>query len=148
MKFINEIAAPNFKILFTSNKFQINHFVEKFVVKKVEKLKNQFSIDLFINKIPLSEEDKRSFLDYENTKELHRLTKVRYGEKSDFIPSLCRNIHKEHNLSCTKEYLSKHPLIEFMGGIPLVISMMAVLSVQKSLAEIFLYLAEKNDANF
>ena len=145
---VNEIAGPNFKVLFTSNKFQIKHFVEKFIVKKVEKLKPQFSIDLFINKIPLSEEDKRQFLDYGNIKDLHQLTKQRYGDKSDFIPSLCRNIHKEHTLACTKEYLSKHPLIEFMGGIPLVISMMAALSVQKSLAEIFLYLAEKNDANF
>ena len=52
--------------MFTSYKFNINHHCDKFVVKKIEKLRKEVVIDLFINKIPLSEDDKNAFLDYEN----------------------------------------------------------------------------------
>jgi len=50
--------------MFESNLFDVSHHNDQFVVKKVEKLRNEVSIDLFIAKIPLSEDDKNAFLDY------------------------------------------------------------------------------------
>jgi len=49
---------------------------------------------------------------------------------------------------CIVNYLSKHPIFDFFAGIPLVISIVAPLSVFKSLSEIFQYLAAKNEGNF
>ena len=64
LEFLCDVASNTFKILFTSYKFNINHHCDKFVVKKIEKLRKEVVIDLFINKIPLSEDDKNAFLDY------------------------------------------------------------------------------------
>jgi hypothetical protein len=49
---------------------------------------------------------------------------------------------------CVINYLKEHPIFEFLAGIPLVISIVAPLSVMKSIGEIFLYLADKNKHNF
>ena len=65
LKFICDIATNKFKILFESNKFDVTHHSDKFVIKKVEKLRNEVSIDLFIAKIPLAEDDKNAFLDWD-----------------------------------------------------------------------------------
>lgn len=43
--------------------------------------------------------------------------------------------------------MQKHPIFEYFAGVPLVISIVAPLSVYKSLSEIFLYMAEKNDSS-
>ena len=64
LKFIIEVASNTFKILFTSYKFSVNYHCDYYVVKKIEKLRNEVSIDLFVSKIPLSEDDKHAFLDY------------------------------------------------------------------------------------
>jgi hypothetical protein len=50
-----------------------------------------------------------------------------------------------HGESCIQTYLTKHPIFEFFAGIPLVISIVAPLSVFKTLSEIFLYMADKNN---
>lgn len=47
-----------------------------------------------------------------------------------------------------QEYLVGHPFFEFLTGNPLVITIVAALSVCKSLSELFSYLAEKNENNF
>jgi len=100
-----------------------------------------------MKKIPLGDQDKKNFLDYENILELHKVTQQKYGDSSDFIPPLCKMRHV-HGENCIKNYLTAHPIFEFFAGIPLVISIVAPLSVFKSLSEIFLYLAEKNEGNF
>jgi hypothetical protein len=147
LTFIIEIASPHIKVLFTSNKFSVKDFTEGFAVKKIQKLKKYESVDLFMKKIPLGDSDKKNFLEYENIIELNEVTIKRYGESSDFIPPLCKQRHN-HGDNCIKDYLAKHPIFEFFAGIPLVISIVAPLSVFKSLSEIFIYLAEKNDGNF
>ena len=120
---------------------------EGFSVKKIQKLKKYDSVDLFMKKIPLAEGDKEQFLDYENIEDLHKETVNKYGEKSDFVPKLCKMKHV-HTKSCIMKYLQNHPIFEFLSGIPLVISIVAPFSVEKSLSEIFLYLAEVNDHHF
>ena len=65
------MATPEFKILFTSNRFDAKSHIDKFVVKKVNRLRNEDSINLFIAKIPLSEDEKNEFLDYSKIQELH-----------------------------------------------------------------------------
>lgn len=146
LTFFNEIASPQIKVLFTSNKFSVKDFTEGFAVKKIQKLKPKDSVELFMKKIPLGDHDKKSFLDYENIQELHKVTVEKYGNV-DFIAPLCTAKHP-HNDVCITNYLQKHPIFEFFAGIPLVISIVAPLSVFKSLSEIFLYLAEKNQNNF
>jgi hypothetical protein len=79
---------------------------------------------------------------------LHKTTVQKYGEGSDFIPKLCVKRHQHSLNDCIKTYLRDHPIFEFFAGIPLVISIVAPLSVFKSLSEIFLYLADKNERNF
>ena len=147
LTFIAEVSSSSCKVLFTSNKFSMKYFSEKFCVKKIQKLKKSDSVDLFMKKIPLSDNDKKNFLDFENIQELHRETIKKYGEGSPFVPPLCTGRHA-HSTLCITSYLAKHPIFEFLAGIPLVISILAPLSVCKSLSEIFLYLAEKNDGNF
>lgn len=100
-----------------------------------------------MKKIPLGDQDKKNFLDYENIRELHKVTIEKYGKDADFLPTLCKQRHT-HSNQCITNYLQKHPIFEFFAGVPLVISIVAPLSVFKSLSEIFLYLAEKNEGNF
>ena len=71
-----------------------------------------------------------------------------YKDDTNLIPPLCKKIHKKHDILCVKEYLRNHPIIQFMSGIPLVISIMAPLAVEKSLGEIFKYMAQRNSGNF
>ena len=78
--------------------------------------------------------------------ELDRVTVEKYGNNNDGykLPALCKQRHTHSNL-CIVNYLSKHPIFDFFAGIPLVISIVAPLSVFKSLSEIFQYLAAKNE---
>jgi len=99
-----------------------------------------------MKKIPLGESDRKSFLDYKNIQDLHETTIEKYGKDSDFIPPLCKMKHN-HSNQCIMSYLSKHPIFEFFAGVPLVISIVAPLSVMKSLSEIFVYMYDKNEAN-
>ena len=147
LKLINEIASPQVKVLFTSDQFDMKCFGDGFMVKKIQKLKREYAVDLFIKKIPLGDADKKAFLEYANIKDLHKVTQEKYGNDKELVPALCAQRHN-HTQNCTKAYLSNHPLIEFLGGVPLVISMMAPLSVQKSLGEIFLYFAGSGDGHF
>jgi len=55
LKFINEIASRQFKVLFTSDMFDMKCFGDGFMVKKIQKLKREYAVDLFIKKIPLGE---------------------------------------------------------------------------------------------
>lgn len=48
-----------------------------------------------------------------------------------------------HVNACVTKYLAQHPIFDYFAGIPLVISIVAPLSVYKSLSEIFIYLADK-----
>ena len=147
MTFIREIASPSVKVLFTSNKFSVKEFGEGFSVKKIQKLKKADSVELFLKKIPLGDSDKKSFLEYDNIMELHKATLAKYGADPEVIsklPVLCKQKHAHSNL-CIVNYLSKHPIFDFFAGIPLVISIVAPLSVFKSLSEIFEYLAAKHE---
>jgi hypothetical protein len=147
LTFILEIASPQVKVLFTSNKFSVKEFGEGFSVKKIQKLKKADSVELFLKKIPLGDSDKKSFLEYENIMELHKVTVATYGDDPEVtakLPALCKQRHTHSNL-CIVNYLSKHPIFDFFAGIPLVISIVAPLSVFKSLSEIFQYLAAKNE---
>lgn len=45
------------------------------------------------------------------------------------------------------DYLQEHVLFDFFAGIPLVISIVASMSVEQSLDEIFKYMAEKHGDN-
>ena len=55
LKFINEIASSHVKVLFTSDMFDMKIFGGGFMVKKIQKLKKEYAVDLFIKKIPLGE---------------------------------------------------------------------------------------------
>ena len=82
--------------------------------------------------------------------ELHKVTVEKYGDDPEVtskLPVLCKQRHTHSNL-CIVNYLSKHPIFDFFAGIPLVISIVAPLSVFKSLSEIFQYLAAKNEGHF
>ena len=50
-----------------------------------------------------------------------------------------------HNKACSEKYLQSHPIFELLGGIPLVISIVAPFAVEKSITEIFLYLADRDE---
>lgn len=45
------------------------------------------------------------------------------------------------------KYLENHPIFDYFAGIPFVISMVAPMSVQRSLKEIFAYLVEKDQSD-
>lgn len=45
------------------------------------------------------------------------------------------------------KYLQEHPLFLFLAGIPLVISIVASMTVKQSLTQIFLFLADKNSTD-
>ena len=95
-----------------------------------------------MKKIPLGEGDKDQFLDYQNIEALHKATVDKYGKES--APKLCKTRHT-HTKTCINNYLVNHPIFEFLGGIPLVISIVAPFAVEKSITEIFLYLAQRDD---
>jgi len=90
----------------------------------------------------MGESDKKEFLDYQNIIDLHEAT-VSKNWKIDDSLKICPMKHK-HSDICTIKYLNAHPLFDFLAGNPLVISIMAPLCVEKSLKEMFLYLAEKD----
>ena len=76
-----EIASPHVKVLFTSNKISVKEFGEGFSVKKIQKLKIADSVELFLKKIPLGDQDKKNFLEYANIVELHEVTLKEYKKK-------------------------------------------------------------------
>lgn len=144
LKFVGEIVSPTVKVIFTSAKFNSDLVAEKegFTVKKIQKLGKKDAVGLFMKKIPLGDGDKDQFLDYQNIEELHKATIDKYGK--DAAPKLCKQRHA-HTKTCINNYLVNHPIFEFLGGIPLVISIVAPFAVEKSITEIFLYLAERDD---
>jgi hypothetical protein len=122
-------------VLFTSNKFSVKEFGEGFSVKKIQKLAKSDSVELFLKKIPLAESDKKTFLDYNNIILLDEETRKKYGEENEKLKKLklCKQKHA-HSTLCLHNYLKEHPIFDFFAGIPLVISIVAPLSVCKSLS--------------
>jgi len=67
------------------------------------------------------------------------------GHKKE-LPKLCTMRHNPHTLTtCIKKYLNEHPMFDFFGGVPLVISIVAPFTVFKSLSQLFLQLAEQQN---
>lgn len=95
-----------------------------------------------MKKIPLGDGDKDQFVDFKNIEELHEATIKKYGKES--APKLCKARHV-HSKACANKYLEAHPIFVLLGGIPLVISIVAPFAVEKTITEIFLYLADKDN---
>ena len=94
LKFLDEVVSlGRVKVLFASNKYAPHCFNEGFSVKKIQKLKKHDSVDLFVKKIPLGENDKKQFLEYSNIEKLHEVTKKKYEKQPDIIPPLCKMRH-------------------------------------------------------
>ena len=73
------MASAEVKVLYTSAKFQVDVFDESYSVKKIQKLRKAESVDLFLKKIPLSEDDKKLLFEHECIKELHEVSLPRYA---------------------------------------------------------------------
>lgn len=141
---MGEIVSETVKVIFTSARYSSDLVADRvgFTVKKVQRLRKKDSVELFMKKIPLGEGDKDQFVDFQNIEELHAATIKKYGK--DAAPKLCKTRHI-HSKACGNKYLEQHPMFELLGGIPLVISIVAPFAVEKSLTEIFLYLADKDE---
>jgi hypothetical protein len=150
--FLKQIVCSEIKVLFKSYKYLDSEICDEFMVKKIHNLKKSDAVDLFIKKIPLCKNDKESFFEWENIEDLHEKTVEKYGDDKDFsIPKLCadkrHNQFNSHTEQCIKTYLAKHPIFEILGGAPMVINIVAPMCVTKSLSEVFLYLAGKNQGS-
>jgi hypothetical protein len=79
--------------------------------------------------MPLGNLDRDNFFDYENIEDLHRATIDKYGLD---IENKCKPCNKRHphGTDCITKYLQDHPLFLFLAGIPLVISIVASMSVK------------------
>lgn len=84
---------------------------------------------------------------FANIEELHAATVEKYGKAIEapgpkrILPCKQRHVHSK---ACSHKYLAAHPIFELLGGIPLVISIVAPFAVERSLTEIFLYLADRD----
>lgn len=99
-------------------------------MKKILKMSKKESVQLFIKKIPLIERDKQNFLDYSNIEALHKVTVEIYGEEFCSKLKLCDKKRHEHSDKCIIDYLQEHVLFDFFAGIPLVIAIVASMSVE------------------
>ena len=96
-------------------------------------------MELFFSKIPLGTQDRQEFFSYNNMKSLHKATIARFGKECELKEPLKRNYDQYEKLA--RDYLKKHPIFDYFADIPLVISIIAPLAVQKNLTDIFDFLA-------
>ncbi|CDW80630.1 nb-arc domain protein [Stylonychia lemnae] len=130
-------STNSIKILFSSSVFFEQ--LENYKVKKLRGLSQQHSVELFLTKIPLQNEDLNQFLSWERIVELHKFTVEKFGEGNVKV-ALCKI--RNHTRKCVVEYLVQHPLFNLLGGQPLSISLIAPLSLKFSLKEIYQQLVE------
>ena len=104
LKFINEIATDKLKVLYSSSNFHLGIFKDQYAVKKVQRLKVDEAVELFMTKIPLGQKDKKEFLDFGQIRVLHETTLERYGQDTKIVAP-CKMKHT-HATTCVTKYLA------------------------------------------
>ena len=128
-------SANSIKILFCSSIYF--ETLENYKVKKLRGLDKANSVELFIAKIPLENEELDTFLNYDKAiMDLHEYTLSKMGKDTLKI-QMCKHRSGGHSLKCVRDYLEQHPLFDVLAGQPLSLSLIAPLSLKHSLKEIY-----------